>query len=85
MYWKEGYKGFHSDCALNHAGFRALALIPLWCRAMHPILNYVEFRTNHEPNIVHGVVDGEMHFQLVIIGKNEPLPGLKTRVSGLLT
>ena len=67
MYWKEGYKGFHSDCALNHAGFRALALIPLWCRAMHPILNYVEFRTNHEPNMVHGVVDGEMHFQLVII------------------
>jgi len=45
MYWKEGYKGFHSDCALNH----------------------VEFRTNHEPNMVHGVVDGEMHFQLVII------------------
>ena len=67
MYWKEGYKGFHSDCALNHAGFRALALIPLWCRAMHPILNYVESRTNHEPNMVHGVVDGEMHFQLVII------------------
>jgi hypothetical protein len=38
---------------------------------MHPILNYVEFRTNHEPNMVHGVVDGEMHFQLVIIGKNK--------------
>lgn len=49
MYWKEGYKGFHSDCALNH----------------------VEFRTNHEPNMVHGVVDGEMHFQLVIIGENK--------------
>lgn len=71
MYWKEGYKGFHSDCALNHAGFRALALIPLWCRAKPPILNYVEFRTNHEPNMVHGVVDGEMHFQLVIIGENK--------------
>ena len=25
---------------------------------MHPILNYVEFRTNHEPYMVHGVVDG---------------------------
>ena len=24
--------------------------------AMHPILNYVKFRTNHEPNVVHGVV-----------------------------
>jgi hypothetical protein len=24
--------------------------------AMNPILNYVEFRTNHEPNVVHGVV-----------------------------
>jgi len=25
---------------------------------MHPILNYVKFRTNHEPNVVHGVVHG---------------------------
>jgi len=25
---------------------------------MHPILNYVEFRTNHEPYVVHGVVHG---------------------------
>jgi hypothetical protein len=25
---------------------------------MHPILNYVEFRTNHEPYMVHGVVHG---------------------------
>ena len=24
--------------------------------AMNPILNYVEFRTNHEPYMVHGVV-----------------------------
>jgi hypothetical protein len=23
---------------------------------MYPILNYVEFRTNHEPYMVHGVV-----------------------------
>jgi hypothetical protein len=25
---------------------------------MYPILNYVEFRTNHEPYMVHGVVQG---------------------------
>ena len=27
---------------------------------MDPILNYVEFRTNHEPYMVHGVVHGGM-------------------------
>jgi hypothetical protein len=26
--------------------------------AMHLILNYIEFRTNHEPNVVHGMVPG---------------------------
>jgi len=38
-----------ADRALNHARFRA---------AMHPILNYLEFRTNHEPHMAHGVVHG---------------------------
>ena len=46
-----------ADFALNHVRFRA---------AMHPILNYVEFRTNHEPNVVHGVVHGELR-----IGKSQ--------------
>jgi hypothetical protein len=47
------------DCALNHVRFRALALNPLRFRAaMHPILNYVEFRTNPEPYVVRGVVHG---------------------------
>jgi hypothetical protein len=36
-----------SELALSHVRSRA---------AMHPILNYVKFRTNHEPNVVHGVV-----------------------------
>jgi len=27
---------------------------------MHPILNYVEFRTNPEPYVVRGVVHGGM-------------------------
>ena len=40
-----------ADCALNHVRFRA---------AMHPILNYVEFRTNPEPYVVRGVVHGGM-------------------------
>jgi hypothetical protein len=42
----------NSECALNHVGFRA---------AMHPILNYVELRTNHEPYMVHGVVHGGVY------------------------
>jgi len=25
---------------------------------LHPILNYIEFRTNHAPYVVHGVVQG---------------------------
>jgi len=50
-----------ADCALNHVRFRALALNPTRFRAvMHPILNYIEFRTNHEPDVVHGVVHGGM-------------------------
>jgi hypothetical protein len=39
----------NAECALNHVRVRA---------AMHPILNYVEFRTNHEPYMVQGVVHG---------------------------
>jgi hypothetical protein len=36
-----------------------MALNPAWFRAaMYPILNYVEFRTNHEPYMVQGVVYG---------------------------
>jgi hypothetical protein len=34
---------------------------------MHPILNYVEFRTNHEPYVVHGVVHGR-HFNRKAMG-----------------
>jgi len=56
-----------ADFALNHVRFRVLTLNPVWFRAaMHPILNYVEFRTNHEPNVVHGVVHGELR-----IGKSQ--------------
>jgi hypothetical protein len=29
--------------------------------ATHLILNYVEFRTNHEPNVVHGMVHGMVY------------------------
>ena len=48
------------EFALHHLRCRAVALNPSWFRAaMHPILNYVKFRTNHEPNVVHGVVHGE--------------------------
>jgi hypothetical protein len=39
------------DCALNHVRFRA---------AMHPIMNYVEFRTNPKPYVVRGMVHGGM-------------------------
>jgi hypothetical protein len=37
------------ECALNHEKSRA---------AMRHILNYVAFRTNHEPYVVRGVVHG---------------------------
>jgi hypothetical protein len=47
-----------AECALNHVGFRA---------AMHPILNYVEFRTNHEPHVVHGVVHGDERIEWRVI------------------
>jgi hypothetical protein len=33
--------------------------------ALNPILNYVEFRTNHEPYMVHGVVQGDRYPLLV--------------------
>ncbi len=37
---------------------------PMWFRAaLHPIPNYVEFGTNHEPYMVHGVVHGEILFE----------------------
>ena len=49
------------EFALNHVRLRAVALNPTRFKAvMHPILNYVEFRTNHEPCMVHGVVHGGM-------------------------
>jgi len=38
---------FHEIGVLNHVGFRT---------AIYPILNYLEFRTNHAPYVVHGVV-----------------------------
>jgi hypothetical protein len=34
--------------ALNPMGFKG--------EVLNPILNYVEFRTNHAPYVVHGVV-----------------------------
>ena len=63
-------------------GFRAVALNPAWFRAaMHPILNYVEFRTNHEPYMVHGVVHGGMKNEkefilglLIIFPLDNPMP-----------
>ena len=38
-----------AEFAQNHVRFRV---------AMHPILNYVKFRTNPEPCVVRGVVYG---------------------------
>ena len=62
MPWNLAPHGLRDICdlfALNHERFRAVALNPAWFRAaMYPILNYVEFRTNHEPYMVHGVVHG---------------------------
>jgi hypothetical protein len=29
-----------------------------WAKALNLLLNYVEFRTNHEPYMVHGMVRG---------------------------
>jgi hypothetical protein len=44
----------HGAMFLNHVEFVA---------ALNLILNYVKFRTNHEPNVVHGVVQGSISFK----------------------
>jgi hypothetical protein len=36
---------------------------------MHPILNYVEFRTNPEPHMVQGVVHGKEHLNSLFCWK----------------
>jgi hypothetical protein len=41
---------------LNLRGFKGKAL-----NLMNLILNYVAFRTNHEPYMVHGMVQGQSH------------------------
>ena len=46
----------NAECALDHVRFRA---------AMHPILNYVESWTNHEPYMVHGVVHGGFRIKTI--------------------
>ena len=40
MYWKEGYKGFHSDCALNHVRVQGFGpdSIMVQSHALHPEL-----------------------------------------------
>jgi hypothetical protein len=38
--------------AMHHGGCMA---------ALNLILNFIEFRTNHEPYMVHGMVQGERH------------------------
>lgn len=51
----------NAECALNRGGFRARALNLAWFgAAMHPIMNYVEFRTNPKPYVVRGMVHGGM-------------------------
>jgi hypothetical protein len=47
-----------ADFALNHVRFRV---------AMYLTLNFVEFRTNHEPNGVHGVVHGGISLSLGLV------------------
>jgi hypothetical protein len=44
--------------------------------ALNPILNYVEFRTDHEPYMVHGVVQGD-RYSLIVKSRSKRLNFLK--------
>jgi len=47
--------------AMHHGGCMALHHMVQGMAALNLILNFIEFRTNHEPYMVHGMVRGKRH------------------------